>query len=282
MNAEPMTNGVPGVPETGRRGKGGSSVRRIYAALGAKELAMHAELKGDGRLKSGRNGGYVYYVREGRQCWRRNVVPRDPRTPGQRRSRLAFAAASKGWSQNGRLTEEQRAGWRAEGAKVHSHPRLGQSGPLTGPQRFVGRNSVKERYGMALLLELPKRERQMEEGGAQKAEPPTQLGRLEGVEESTSGTGRAGAPPEPSQGQVTQKVCRQRPERGGRGAQGQRYGGGMGAVRGGSHNSLASGYLCRWGRGMPRGNGIFGSLAGSPRRGQARRKGHYRELWRGG
>ena len=91
--------------------------------------------------KSGKWGQWVYYVRNGKQCRRRYVKPRDPRTAGQLRSRAAFAAASKAYSWG--LTEEQRQECRAAGAKVQSRPRLGQSGPLTGQLYSIGRDTAK-------------------------------------------------------------------------------------------------------------------------------------------
>ena len=97
----------------------------------------------DGILKSGRCGKWVYYVRNGKQCRRRYTKPRDPRTPEQLRLRAAFGAASKAYSQV--LTEEQRQECRAAGAKVRSRPRLGQSGPLTGQQYLISRNSAEAR-----------------------------------------------------------------------------------------------------------------------------------------
>jgi hypothetical protein len=50
------------------------------------------------------------------------------------------------------LTQEQRWAWIAAAAKVQSHPRLGQSGPLTGKQYFVGINSARARIGREILL----------------------------------------------------------------------------------------------------------------------------------
>ena len=93
-----MANGVLDLPETGRRGRRRAVPRRSNSVLGAKELELHAELKLDGRLKNGRSGEFVYYLLNGRQCWRRHVVPKDPRTAAQLRSRKAFATASKAWS----------------------------------------------------------------------------------------------------------------------------------------------------------------------------------------
>ena len=94
----------------------------------------------DGVLKSGRQAEWVFYVFHGKQCRRRYVLPCDPRTPRQLRSRAALTAASKSWSHSSQLTEQQRLAWNAAGAKIQSHPRLSQSGPLTGQQHFVGRN----------------------------------------------------------------------------------------------------------------------------------------------
>jgi hypothetical protein len=51
--------------------------------------------------------------------------------------------------------------------KIETHPRLAQSGPLTAQQHFVGRNSLKERWGLALLLEPPRGERKKEAGRMQ-------------------------------------------------------------------------------------------------------------------
>jgi hypothetical protein len=101
--------------------------------------------------KSGRLGKWVYYMRGRKQCRRRWVKPRDPRTPGQLRSRARFGAASRAWSWSQRLTEELRQEWRVAGAKVRSRPRLWQSGKLTGQAYFVGRNCAKARIGLDLL-----------------------------------------------------------------------------------------------------------------------------------
>jgi hypothetical protein len=107
---------------------------------------------------SGRWRDRVYYMRGGRQCWRRYVVPKDPRTPAQLRQRAALSAASKAWSHSQRLTEEQRQDWRVAGAKIQSRPRLSQSGPLTGQQHYVGRNCTLDQIGREMLWGLPQRE----------------------------------------------------------------------------------------------------------------------------
>ena len=143
--------------------------------LGAKDLQLHAELILDGRLKSGRCGAYDYYVRNGRQRWRRHVVPTGPCTAAQQRSRAAFGAASKAWSQNEPLIEKQRDAWRKIAAKVRSRPRLGLSGPLTGQQYFVGRNCAKEHLGSGILSEPPKREMVIAEGRSHNPEVAPQV-----------------------------------------------------------------------------------------------------------
>ena len=86
-------------------------------------------------------------MRKGRVCRRRYVRPKDPRTPKQLRARAVLGAASKAWSSSECFTEEQRQGLRAAGAKVQSRSRLAQSGPLTGQQFFVGKSCARGRLG---------------------------------------------------------------------------------------------------------------------------------------
>ena len=89
-------------------------------------------------LKSGRCGDYVWYVLGGsKQCRRRWVKPKDPRSLRQRRWRTRLGAASSKYSHS--LTDEQQDACNAEGAKRRSRPRLDQSGRLTGQQHFVGK-----------------------------------------------------------------------------------------------------------------------------------------------
>ena len=104
---------------------------------------------------SGRRGRFVFYMRRGKLCRRRHVIPKDVRTPARRRTRRAFGAIAKAWSW--RLTQAQHLAWIAAAAKVRSHPRLGQSGPLTGQQHFEGINSARARIGLELLLWPPER-----------------------------------------------------------------------------------------------------------------------------
>jgi hypothetical protein len=92
----------------------------------------------DRRLKSGRCGDWVWYLRDGRQLRRLYVKPQDPLSPAQRDCRAQFGAASARYSHS--LTEKQRAACIAAGVKVQSRPRLGQSGPLTGQQYSIRRD----------------------------------------------------------------------------------------------------------------------------------------------
>jgi hypothetical protein len=130
------------------------------AVLGVKELALHARLKAVGKPKSGRIGAFAYYMKKGRLCWHRYVVPQDPRTARQAHSRAAFAAASKTWSEGSRLTEAHLDEWCADGAKRQSRPRLGQSGPLTGQQNYIGRNCTRNQRDCEMLLHPRQREQE--------------------------------------------------------------------------------------------------------------------------
>ncbi len=77
------------------------------APLDPKNLELHAKLLAVGKPMSGRMRGFVYSCRNGRQHFHRRVIPRDPLTPVQRRSRAAFARAYRARSQNQPLMEEQ-------------------------------------------------------------------------------------------------------------------------------------------------------------------------------
>jgi hypothetical protein len=91
----------------------------------------------DHRIKSGRCGDWVFYMRDGKQQRHLYVKPKDPRTLRQRLCRARFGAASKHYSHA--MANDQRHACIAAGAKLHSRPRLGQSGPLTGQQYSIRR-----------------------------------------------------------------------------------------------------------------------------------------------
>ena len=92
----------------------------------------------DLRLKSGRCGDWVWYLRRGKQWRHLYVKPRDPRTSRQRYWRAKFGAASSKYSHS--LTPEERRTCILAGSKLRSRPRLGQSGPLNGQHYSIRRD----------------------------------------------------------------------------------------------------------------------------------------------
>ena len=91
----------------------------------------------DTAVKGGRCGDWVWYVRNGHQWRRRWVKGFDPKTPKQLAWRARLAAASKAYSDT--LTDAEQEACIAAGAKRRTRPRLGQSGPQTGHQYWVGK-----------------------------------------------------------------------------------------------------------------------------------------------
>ena len=84
--------------------------------------------------QSGKSGNWVSVRTRYGQSRRPLVIPKDPKTPGQLRSRSTLGHVAPRWRG---LTDDQRTAWTAGGRKVRSRPRLGQSGPLTGCQFFT-------------------------------------------------------------------------------------------------------------------------------------------------
>ena len=139
---------------------------------------------------SGRSGPFVYYMLNRKQCWRRYGIPKDPRTPAQKRSRAAFRAASTTWSQAGPLTVKQREAWYADGAKRQSRSRLGQSGPLTGQQNYIGRNSTRKQRDYQLLSRPPQRGQAEVKNKRLKSELTVQVSQSKPIMRAMSGTRR--------------------------------------------------------------------------------------------
>jgi len=92
----------------------------------------------DLRLKSGRCGDWVWYLRDGKQHRHLYVKSGDPRTPKQRYCRARFGAASRKYSHS--LTPEERRACIVAGSKLRSRPRLRQSGPLNGQHYSIRRD----------------------------------------------------------------------------------------------------------------------------------------------
>ncbi|MEI7937341.1 MAG: hypothetical protein WCK27_11685 [Verrucomicrobiota bacterium] len=198
MNRRPMTKGVPAVRQKKQRRKRGIAPTGGMVPLSSKELKQHARLLAQGKPLSGRSGPFVYYMRNGRLCWRRYVVPEDPSTARQRRSRAAFRAASRTWSQGGPLTDKQRDAWYADGAKRQSRSRLAQSGPLTGQQNYIGRNSTRKQRDYQLLSRPPQRGQEKANPKRLKSELSVQVPKSQPITRSTSGPRWVHAVPAPS------------------------------------------------------------------------------------
>jgi len=221
---------------------------------------LHQQIRGEKRPVSGRAGRYVYYWAYGRLCWRVYVVPKDPRTPVQRRSRAAFGAASKAWSESRLLTPERRQAWRAAAAKTKSTPRLGQSGRLNAQQTFVKQNSLKEQWDQPLLLEPPEGGMKKEEGRRQNPESPPPAQQTQAVAPSRI-THHASL--SPSQVPLPQPLTRPSSDRF-------------------PTASVSLPYHCRWAARAPGRLGDHGLPRWSSTLPQIHRNARFRELWRGG
>ena len=245
--------------------------QRPSPALEAWYRQLHAQILGDRRPVSGRAGRYVYYWAYGRLCWRVYVVPKDPRTAVQQRSRAALGAASKAWSESWLLTQERRHAWRAAAAKTKSAPRLGQSGRLTAQQTYVRQNSLKERWGLPLLLEPPQERSHNAEARSQKPEshaqaqlhPGVSPSRITSTLHSTATEDGHHASPCPSQVELPKPLTRPSSD----------------------PLPIASVSLplrCRWGARTPGRLGDRGSPRWSSSLARTPRNARFRELWRGG
>ena len=169
------------------------------APLTPIDLETHKQLVDAHRIMSGRCRGYVYSWWKGKLHRRRYVVPRDPRTPAQRRSRGAFGKASKAWSENQPLTQAQRDAWYAAAGNIKSKPRLGTSGFLNAQQHFVGSNALKQRWGLPLLLEPPKGGKKNVECGMQKTEAAPEVSLPQRLKPTSSDRHRTAPRPTPDQ-----------------------------------------------------------------------------------
>ena len=102
--------------------------------------------------KSGKRGPIVAFQSRFGQCERQHTPPTRRRTAAQRRSAAAFGKASLGWKG---LTDEQRGAWCAFAKTVRSHPRGGQSGPLTGQNLFTAINRNQALLGRPRFATRP-------------------------------------------------------------------------------------------------------------------------------
>ena len=124
---------------------GGCPGRKVRGAF-RRGLKEHSPMKTHDIPRSGKRGRIVAYKSRYGQCEREDVKPTKPWTQAQLDAQEAFGDAS---SRLKDLTDEQQDAWAVAGRKVRSHPRGGQSGPLTA-QNFltaINRNQA--------LLRLP-------------------------------------------------------------------------------------------------------------------------------
>ena len=147
----------------------------------------------DTTIRNGRCGDWVYYLLPGnKQCRRRWVRPKDPRTPAQRQNRARLAAASRNYSAV--LSHQEQGAFIAAGARTQSRPRLGQSGPLTGQQYAVHNEYATSATGKVKSTKNPAKVQQPQKvtqstWGTRRGiavQPPGEQGRrLAGRSEST-------------------------------------------------------------------------------------------------
>lgn len=109
-------------------------------------------MKTSGTPKSGKLGNRVAYTSRFGQCERRHVRPRSNPTAAQLRATAAFGHISKLWNT---LSDEQAERWTRAAQTVHSKPRAGKSGPLTGQMFFNRLNRNQALLGLPLLLTPP-------------------------------------------------------------------------------------------------------------------------------
>jgi hypothetical protein len=83
---------------------------------------------------------------------RRYVIPANPRTQRQTEVRRNLADQARRF---GELTDAQHAAWDAAAATYRSHPRQGQSGPLTGHHLFIKVNCKLALFGLEPLNTPP-------------------------------------------------------------------------------------------------------------------------------
>jgi hypothetical protein len=104
--------------------------------------------------QSGAQGDVVASRNRSGQFLRKRVSPKNPRTAAQRHVRKYMRTFSRLWN---KLTEPQRAAWRAAACNVLSRPKLGKPHPLDGQKFFNKINTVLAICGRQPLLEPPPR-----------------------------------------------------------------------------------------------------------------------------
>jgi hypothetical protein len=101
--------------------------------------------------RSGKRGSTVSVRTPYGQAERQLTVPKNPRTPAQQRVRSNLSQSSSRWRG---LSDDQRTAWITAAEIASSHPRLNQSGHLTGCQLFIKINCTLAAIG-APQVDLP-------------------------------------------------------------------------------------------------------------------------------
>lgn len=83
---------------------------------------------------------------------RQYVIPKDPKTPGQLRSRANMGRFSAYWRV---LTPEQSIAWRISGRSTLCRSLLGKASFLTGSQLFNKINCARAAIGLGMLMDPP-------------------------------------------------------------------------------------------------------------------------------
>jgi hypothetical protein len=102
--------------------------------------------------RNGKDGSTVVCAGRYGFVSRRHVIPANPRTERQLEVRRNLAEQARRF---GELTDAQREAWNAAAATYRSHPRQGQSGPLTGLHLFIRVNCKLALFGLEPLNTPP-------------------------------------------------------------------------------------------------------------------------------
>ena len=102
--------------------------------------------------RSGKCGQEVFWRGRFGLCARQHVPQECDLTPARQVVCALFGLNSSKWS--ALLNDDQQDRWNFTGSQVMSHPRLAESGPLTGHQLWSGISTVRAIVGLPETLEM--------------------------------------------------------------------------------------------------------------------------------
>jgi hypothetical protein len=105
--------------------------------------------------RSGKCGLTIFWRGRYGLCARQHVAQQAELTPARRVVCALFGNNSRKWS--ALLNDDQQDRWNLAGSQVMSHPRLAESGPLTGHQLWSGLSTVRAVVGLPETFEVPPR-----------------------------------------------------------------------------------------------------------------------------